>query len=102
MCLSYTGRTVTLVESARIVRENGATVTGITTGDSPLAASSNLTLTLNTPEDTDIYTPMSSGLAHPVLIDVLAAVVALKRGPGFSPTQKKVKESLRATRHGIA
>ena len=96
--ISYTGRTIALVETARIARESGATVIGITSGKSPLAAECSIVLAVETPEDTDIYTPMTSRIAHLVLIDVLATAVALKRGPQFSSHLKRIKDSLLDTR----
>lgn len=98
VCISYTGRTITIVEAARIARESGATVIGITGGNSPLAAECSIVLAVETPEDTDIYTPMTSRLMHLVLIDILATAVALKRGPDFSNHLKRIKESLLETR----
>ncbi len=99
VCISYTGRTIALTEAAQLAADNGATVIGITTGDSPLAKICSIVLAMEIPEDTDIYTPMTSRIAHLVLIDILATAAALKRGPRFSQHLKQVKEVLRDTRH---
>ncbi|NQD96589.1 transcriptional regulator HexR, partial [Pseudomonas sp. CrR25] len=53
--ISYTGRTRELVEVARLARENGASVLGLTAAGSPLAKASTLSLDIPLPEDTDIY-----------------------------------------------
>ncbi len=98
VCISYTGRTIAMVETATIARDSGATVIGITAGNSPLADECSIVLAVETPEDTDIYTPMTSRIMHLVLIDVLATAVALKRGPQFSNHLKRIKESLMETR----
>ncbi|SHF21223.1 transcriptional regulator, RpiR family [Modicisalibacter ilicicola DSM 19980] len=96
--ISYTGRTRELVEIAKVGRDNGAVVLGITAPDSPLAAQCTETLEVVTPEDTDIYMPMTSRMIHLALIDVLATGVTLRRGEDFLPHLKKIKDSLQATR----
>ncbi|MDV6484494.1 transcriptional regulator, partial [Pseudomonas aeruginosa] len=45
--------------------------------------------------DTDIYTPLTSRIAHLVVIDVLAMGVAMARGPDLVNHLKSVKRSLR-------
>ena len=70
--ISHTGRTKALVDIAALARYNDATVIGITDKDSPLARECNLVLSLDVPEDTDVYMPMASRIAQLALIDVLA------------------------------
>ncbi|MDM3870047.1 transcriptional regulator HexR [Porticoccus sp. W117] len=96
--ISYTGRTKAIIENAEVAKETGATVLGITDARSPLAKQCDIVLPVDTPEDTDLYTPMTSRINHLVLIDVLATAVAVKRGPQFSNHLKKIKDSLLATR----
>ncbi len=96
--ISYTGRTRELVEIARLARDNGAVVLGITAPGSPLAGECTETLEVITPEDTDVYMPMTSRMIHLALIDVLATGVTLRRGEDFLTHLKKIKESLQATR----
>ena len=98
VCISYTGRTLAMVDVAEIAHQAGASVIGITAAGSPLAEQCTLTLTVDTPENTDVYTPMTSRIDHLVLIDVLATGVAIKRGPRFSQHLQQIKESLVATR----
>ncbi len=50
-------------------------------------------------EDTEIYTPLSSRIAHLVLIDVLAVGVAKTRGPKLAEQLKAVKKSLTTLRY---
>ncbi len=96
--ISYTGRTIATVDAAKLAREAGATVIGITMPDSPLAAHCSLVISVETAEDTDVYTPAVSRLVHLTIIDVLATGVTLKRGPDFVEHLKKIKNSLKATR----
>ena len=96
--ISHTGRTKSLVEIATLAREKDATVISLTAKDSPLARESNLVLSMDVPEDTDIYMPMASRLAQLVLVDVLATGFTLRRGIKFRENLKKVKESIRDSR----
>ncbi|CAM4053210.1 MurR/RpiR family transcriptional regulator [Vreelandella rituensis] len=96
--ISYTGRTRELVDIARVAREAGAVVLGITAPDSPLSHECTATVEVSTPEDTDHYMPMTSRMIQLALIDVLATGVTLRRGEDFLPHLKKIKDSLRETR----
>ncbi|MGE9549939.1 MurR/RpiR family transcriptional regulator [Erwinia amylovora] len=96
--ISHTGRTKNLVELAQLARENDATVLAITSPDSPLAREATLALTLDVPEDTDIYMPMVSRLAQLTLIDVLATGFTLRRGAKFRDNLKRVKAALKESR----
>lgn len=96
--VSYTGRTRELVEVARIARDNGASVLGLTAAGSPLAKVCTLSLDIPLPEDTDIYMPMTSRIIQLTVLDALAAGVTLRRGVDFQPHLRKIKESLLATR----
>lgn len=97
--ISYTGRTKETVEIAEIAQASGATVIGITAPGSPLAEHCTLMLGVDSPEDTDIYMPMSSRMVHLAVVDVLATGVTLKRGPGFRGHLKKIKDCLKDTRY---
>jgi RpiR family carbohydrate utilization transcriptional regulator len=96
--ISHTGRTKSLVEIAQIARGNDATVMGITSKDSPLARECNLVLSLEVPEDTDMYMPMASRIAQLILIDILATGFTLRRGNKFRENLKRVKDTLRGSR----
>nr|MBP9679711.1 SIS domain-containing protein [Aeromonas sp.] len=78
--------------------ENDATVIGMTAKDSPLARECNLVLSMDVPEDTDVYMPMASRIAQLALVDVLATGFTLRRGMKFRENLKKVKEGLRESR----
>ena len=99
--ISWTGRTRELVDIARLARESGAVVLGITAPGSPLARECTETLEVATPEDTDVYMPMTSRMIQLTLIDVLATGVTLRRGEDFLPHLKKIKDSLLETRYPV-
>lgn len=97
--ISHTGRTKSLVELAHLAKINDATVIGITAADSPLANECNMILSLEVPEDTDMYMPMASRIAQLTLIDILATGFTLRRGSKFRDNLKRVKDSLRDSRY---
>ena len=99
--ISYTGRTRELVDVARLARENGASVLGLTAAGSPLANACSLSLHIPLPEDTDIYMPMTSRIIQLTVLDVLATGMTLRRGVDFQPHLRKIKESLNASRYPI-
>ena len=99
--ISHTGRTKSLVEIAQMARANDAIVVGITAADSPLGRESNYVLSLDVPEDTDMYMPMASRIAQLTLIDILATGFTLRRGNKFRENLKRVKESLKDSRFSL-
>lgn len=97
-CISHTGRTKALIETAQLARENGATVIGLTAPNSPLSQACQWALELDVPEDTDEYLPMTSRIVHLVVLDVLATGVTLRKGEEFLPHLARIKNSLKPTR----
>ena len=81
-----------------LVRESGATLITLCPGQTPLADLATVNLAIDVQEDTEIYTPLSSRIAHLVVIDVLAMGVAMARGPDLVGHLKSVKRSLRNLR----
>ncbi|WP_341501163.1 MurR/RpiR family transcriptional regulator [Gallaecimonas sp. GXIMD4217] len=96
--ISHTGRTKSLVEMARMAKENDATVIAITSKGSPLSKEASLVLSMEVPEDTDVYMPMASRIAQLTLIDVLATGFVLRRGSRFRENLKRVKDALKESR----
>ena len=95
---SHTGRTKSMVDVAKLARENDAIVIGITAENSPLAEYCNLVISLDVLEDTDVYMPMASRVAQLVLVDVLATGFTLRRGDKFRENLKKVKSAIKDSR----
>lgn len=96
--ISNTGRTISLVDTAQIARESGATVIAITSPHSPLADVCHIVLGIDSPENTDMYTPMTSRIVHLTVLDVLSTGVTLKLGPEFQSHLKRIKSALADTR----
>ena len=80
IAISQSGRTTTLINAMERVKGRGAIVIAIAPSDSPVANAANIPLTIDVKEDFQIYTPLSSRIAHLVLIDVLAMGVAQHKG----------------------
>lgn len=96
--ISYTGRTDALIGAAELARESQACVIGITAEGSPLASKCNYVLNAVTPEDTDLFTPMTSRIVHLAVIDMLATTVALSLGDKVEAKIRAIKKNLAATR----
>jgi len=96
--ISQTGRTKDLLHSAALVGETGATLISLCPSQTPLAELAHIHIPIDVTEDTDIYTPLSSRIAHLVVIDVLAMGMAMRRGPALVNHLKNVKRSLRGLR----
>ena len=98
VCISQSGRSKDLLITANLVRETGATLITLCPSQTPLAELSSVNLAIDVHEDTEIYTPLTSRIAHLVVIDVLAMGVAMARGPSLVNHLKSVKRSLRSLR----
>ena len=98
VAISNTGRTRDVLRSVEYALQAGASVVAITASGSPLARSSTVALCADVEEDPDVYSPMTSRIAHLAIIDVLAVGVALNRGPELLAQLEKAKQSLRERR----
>ena len=98
VAISHTGRTKDILESVITARDAGADVIVITSPDSPLALAASLTLPVAAPEDTDLYTPMMSRLAHLAVIDVLVAGIGMKGGERIAENLIRLKRQLQVKR----
>ena len=98
VCISYTGRTEAIIELAELARERNCQVVGITSPNSPLAQACSLVLGVDSGEDTDRYTPMTSRIAQLVIVDIIATCLALEQPAEFSDHLDKIKHNLGKTR----
>lgn len=77
--ISNTGTTRSIIEIARIARDNGAAVICLTGSESPLTHYCDVALIVETLENTNMYTPTISRIAALVVIDILSTSVAMRR-----------------------
>ncbi len=81
-----------------LAREAGATVIGLVPRGTPLADLCDFPIHINVDEDEQVYTPVSSRIAHLVVIDVLAMGVARYRSDLLKDHLKRLNRSLRTLR----
>lgn len=98
LLLSNSGRTLEVVELARLAQSRDVSVVSITAPESPLAQHSEVVLGVEPAEDLELLTPMASRMVHLAVIDVLSTGVALKLGPEAQAVLGSVKETLRSSR----
>ena len=77
--ISNTGTTRSIIEIARIARDNGAIVICLTGSESPLTNYCDVSIIVETLENTNMYTPTISRIAALVVIDILSTSVAMRR-----------------------
>lgn len=98
VAISQSGQTRALLESVRLAREAGATVIGLAPAGTALSQQCSIPIPVNMEEDLQASTPVSSRIAHLVVIDVLATGVALHRKPLLKEHLKRLEKSQRALR----
>jgi RpiR family carbohydrate utilization transcriptional regulator len=92
--ISNTGTTRSVIEIARLAREQGCKVIGLMGSDAPLADHCDVTVVVETLENTNIYTPTISRIAALVVIDILSTAVALRRGQDHTAAMSRMKRKL--------
>ena len=98
VAISQSGETQALLESVALAREAGANVIGLAPHDTSLSRVCNLAIYVNMEEDLKSFTPVSSRIAHLVVIDVLATGVARHRKPLLKEHLKRLEKSQKALR----
>ena len=96
--ISNTGRTRSLVEVADAAREGGAKVIAITGSRAMIGSHCDVTLVVETLDNTDSYTPTISRIAALVVIDILSTAVALRRTDDFIGRFETMKRRLNGLR----
>jgi RpiR family carbohydrate utilization transcriptional regulator len=98
VAISQSGKSKALLQSVRLVRETGATVIGLAPQHTPLSRLSSISIHVNVKEDDQGFSPVSSRIAHLLVIDVLAMGVARHRRPHLKDHLKRLNRSLRSLR----
>lgn len=80
IAISHSGRSSDILKTVDIAREAQARVIAVTATRSPLAQRSDVALTVDVTEDSDIFSPVKSRLGQMVVLDVLAVGVAVRGG----------------------
>ena len=80
IAISHSGRSSDILKTVEIARAARAKVIAVTATRSPLAQSSDVALTVDVDEDSDIFSPVKTRLGQMVVLDVLAVGVAVRGG----------------------
>ena len=98
VAISQSGKTKALLESVQLAMDAGATVIGLAPAGTPLNRRCSIPITVNMEEDQQASTPVSSRIAHLVVIDVLATGVARHRKPLLKEHLNRLQKSQKALR----
>lgn len=80
IAISHSGRSSDILATTKVARQSRAKLIAVTATKSPLAELSDVTLTVDVSEDSDIFSPVKSRLAQMVVLDILAVGVAVRGG----------------------
>lgn len=95
IAVSAAGNWPATIDAAQSAVANGATVIALTAPGSGLAGVATVVLPVEPTEDTNVYTPMSSRLAHLAVLDAILVSLALSLGDAAG-------ERLRASKNAIS
>lgn len=98
VAISQSGQTRALLQSVSLAMEAGATVIGLAPQGTPLSEQCSIPIYVNMEEDHQAFAPVSSRIAHLVVIDVLATGVARNRKPLLKEHLKRLNKSQKALR----
>ena len=98
IAFSYTGQSLNIIEVAKMAREQGATVIGVTRCDSPLAKFCDPVINNPNIEDTKLFAPMVSRICQLAIVDMLATGIAMEKGLVAWEHLMKIKQSVSSLR----
>lgn len=98
VAISQSGRSTALIQSVELAREAGATVIGLVPDNTPVAEICAIPIHINVEDNQHRFTPVSSRIAHLVVIDVLAMGVARFKGSMLQDHLKRLNKSLKTLR----
>lgn len=99
VAISQSGRTKDLLHSVELAQQHGALVVSLAPANTPLSQAADMPIFINIEEDTEQFTPMTSRIAHLMVIDMLAVAVTQRRGPEFADHLNAIKRSIRSLRY---
>lgn len=98
VAISQSGRTKDLLHSIELAQQHGALVVSLAPANTAVSLGADLPIHINIEEDTDQFTPMTSRIAHLMVIDMLAVAVTQRRGPEFARHLNAIKRSIKSLR----
>jgi len=94
IAISHSGRSSDILKTVEIARASHAKVISVTATRSPLAQQSDIALTVDVNEDSDIFSPVKSRLGQMVVLDVLAVGVAVRAGDHMLEQLAKARRAI--------
>lgn len=94
IAISHSGRSSDILKTVEIARAARARVISVTATRSPLAQASDIALTVDVNEDSDIFSPVKSRLGQMVVLDVLAVGVAVRGGDHMLEQLAKARRAI--------
>ena len=98
VAISQSGQTKALIEAIRLANNAGAITVALAPTDSAVARESQIAIAIDAEEEVEIYTPLSSRIAHLVVIDLLAVGVAQRIGPHIAQHLQALRKGLQPLR----
>lgn len=98
IAISHTGSWPELIRAMQTAKDRGAIILTVTSPGSELAQTATCAFNCHTPEDTNVYTPMSSRLAQLTLLDALQVSLAIKLGDLAETNLRLTKNALTQTK----
>lgn len=94
IAISHSGRSRDILNTVDIARKARAKVIAVTATKSPLAEISDIALTVDVAEDSDIFSPVKSRLGQMVVLDILAVGVAVRGGESMLLQLAKARRAI--------
>ncbi len=98
VAISQSGRTKDLLHAMEMAQNQKARVISLAPPNTPVSNLADLPIHIHINEDTDVFTPMTSRIAHLLVIDCLAVGVAQGKGPEFGEHLARIKKSINSLR----
>ncbi len=94
IAISHSGRNQDLLTTVQLAKDARSKVVSVTATKSPLAELSDVNLSVDVTEDSDIFSPVKSRLAQMVVLDVLAVGVAVQGGEDMLQQLAKARRAI--------
>lgn len=98
IAMSQSGRTKALLHSMALAKKNGGVVIALAPSNTPVIKEASIPIVVDVEEAIEMYTPLSSRIAHLVVIDVLAIGVTQRKGASLKDHLYKVMLGLQELR----
>jgi RpiR family carbohydrate utilization transcriptional regulator len=98
VAISQSGRTRSLLDTIELVKDMDAIVIGMAPSGTPIAEAATIPICIDVDEEFEIYTPLSSRIAHLAVIDVLAVGVAQRKGPRLQGHLYRLRAGMQSLR----